>query len=55
MHSALAPSAGILVLQGGEDVKLPYGKFAHGIFRGAALLKWAIEKRHPNRLQLGAD
>lgn len=24
---------------------LPYGKFAHGIFRSAALLKWAIEKR----------
>lgn len=34
---------------------LPYGKFAHGIFRSAALLKWAIEKRQPNRLQLGAD
>ncbi|MCE1184819.1 MAG: tricarballylate utilization 4Fe-4S protein TcuB [Rhodocyclales bacterium] len=24
---------------------LPYGKFAHGIYRTAALLKWAIEKR----------
>jgi citrate/tricarballylate utilization protein len=34
---------------------LPYGKFAHGIFRSAALLKWAIEKRQPNSLQLGAD
>lgn len=34
---------------------LPYGKFAHGVFRGAALLKWAIEKRQPNRLQLGDD
>jgi citrate/tricarballylate utilization protein len=34
---------------------LPYGKFAHGIFRTAALLKFAIEKRLPNRLQLGAD
>ncbi|MBP7565337.1 MAG: tricarballylate utilization 4Fe-4S protein TcuB [Burkholderiaceae bacterium] len=34
---------------------LPYGKFAHGIFRSAALLKFAIEKRQPNRLQLGAD
>ncbi|MDB5732266.1 MAG: citB, partial [Variovorax sp.] len=34
---------------------LPYGKFAHGIFRSAALLKYAIEKRLPNRLQLGAD
>ena len=34
---------------------LPYGKFAHGIFRGAALLKWAIEKRLPSKLQLGGD
>ena len=32
---------------------LPYGKFAHGIFRSAALLKWAIEKRLPTRLQAG--
>ena len=31
---------------------LPYGKFAHGIFRSAALLKWAIEKRQPSHLQL---
>ena len=36
-------------------VTLPYGKFAHGIFRSAALLKWAIEKRMPNRLKLGSD
>ena len=36
-------------------VTLPYGKFAHGIFRSAALLKWAIEKRQPSRLQLGSD
>jgi citrate/tricarballylate utilization protein len=36
-------------------VTLPYGKFAHGIFRSAALLKWAIEKRQPNSLQLGDD
>lgn len=34
---------------------LPYGKFAHGIYRTAALLKSAIEKRQPNRLQLGSD
>jgi citrate/tricarballylate utilization protein len=34
---------------------LPYGKFAHGIFRSAALLKYAIEKRTPNRLGLGPD
>ncbi|GAB3476292.1 tricarballylate utilization 4Fe-4S protein TcuB [Polaromonas eurypsychrophila] len=34
---------------------LPYGKFAHGIFRSAALLKWAIEKRQPSTLKLGDD
>ena len=34
---------------------LPYGKFAHGVFRCAALLKWSIEKRQPNKLQLGSD
>ena len=31
---------------------LPYGKFAHGIFRSAALLKFAIEKRQPTNLAL---
>lgn len=34
---------------------LPYGKFAHAVYRVAALLKWSIERRLPNRLQLGAD
>ena len=34
---------------------LPYGKFAHGIFRSAALLKSSIEKRQPSRLRLGDD
>ncbi len=34
---------------------MPYGKFAHGIFRLAALLKYSIEKRQPGRLRLGAD
>jgi len=34
---------------------LPYGKFAHGIFRTAALLRHAVEKRQPNNLALGAD
>ncbi|MBL0148767.1 MAG: tricarballylate utilization 4Fe-4S protein TcuB [Ideonella sp.] len=34
---------------------LPYGKFAHGVFRVAALLKWAIEKRQPSRLKLADD
>ena len=34
---------------------MPYGKFAHGIFRSAALLKWAIEKRQPSSLKLGDE
>jgi citrate/tricarballylate utilization protein len=34
---------------------LPYGKFAHGIYRCAALLKFAIEKRLPPALKAGAD
>jgi citrate/tricarballylate utilization protein len=34
---------------------MPYGKFAHGIFRSAALLKNAIEKRQPNPIGLGSD
>ena len=34
---------------------LPYGKFAHAVYRCAALLKWAIERRQPSKLQLGAD
>ncbi len=34
---------------------LPYGKFAHGVFRSAALVKWAIEKRQPSGLALGDD
>jgi citrate/tricarballylate utilization protein len=34
---------------------LPYGKFAHAVYRGAALLKWAVERRRPNPLQLAED
>jgi citrate/tricarballylate utilization protein len=34
---------------------MPYGKFAHGIYRTAALLKNAIEKRQKSKLQLGSD
>jgi citrate/tricarballylate utilization protein len=34
---------------------MPYGKFAHGVFRCAALLKNSIEKRLPNHLRLGSD
>lgn len=31
---------------------LPYGKFAHGVYRVCALLKWAIEKRRPSPIGL---
>lgn len=34
---------------------MPYSKFAHGIFRSAALLKHAIEKRQPNPINAGSD
>ena len=34
---------------------LPYGKFAHGVFRMAALLRYAVEKRQPGSLTLGGD
>ena len=34
---------------------MPYGKFAHGVYRGAALLKWSIEKRAPSKLKLADD
>ena len=34
-------------------ITLPYGKFVHGAYRGAALLKWAIERRVPPNLRLG--
>ncbi|MEJ8859856.1 tricarballylate utilization 4Fe-4S protein TcuB [Variovorax robiniae] len=34
---------------------LPYGKFAHGIFRSAALLRHAIEKRQPSPIGLGDE
>ena len=34
---------------------MPYGKFAHGMYRAAALLKWSIEKRQPTRLKLGSE
>ena len=34
---------------------LPYGKFSHGIFRTASLLRYAIEKRQPSTLALGDD
>lgn len=34
---------------------LPYGKFAHGIFRTAALLRYAVEKRQPNPIGGGSE
>jgi citrate/tricarballylate utilization protein len=34
---------------------MPYSKFAHGIFRSAALLKFSIEKRQPNPINAGND
>jgi citrate/tricarballylate utilization protein len=32
----------------GLFLTLPYGKFAHGVYRAAALLKWSIERSQPN-------
>lgn len=34
---------------------MPYGKFVHGFYRLAALLKHALEKRLPGTLKLGGD
>jgi citrate/tricarballylate utilization protein len=34
---------------------MPYSKFAHGIFRSAALLKYTIEKRQPNPISAGSE
>jgi citrate/tricarballylate utilization protein len=34
---------------------LPYGKFAHAVYRSAALLKWSLERRTPSNLKLGDD
>jgi citrate/tricarballylate utilization protein len=31
---------------------MPYGKFAHAVYRAAALLKWSVERRQPSRLEL---
>jgi citrate/tricarballylate utilization protein len=36
-------------------VTLPYGKFAHAVYRVAALLKYQVERRQPTKLRLGAD
>jgi citrate/tricarballylate utilization protein len=54
-----AAMAGLLALHLGVVMALfatmPYGKFGHGVYRCAALLKFAVEKRQANRLQLGSD
>lgn len=34
---------------------LPYGKFAHGIYRTAALIRYSVEKRLPNSILIKAD
>ena len=34
---------------------LPYGKFAHGVYRSAALLRFAIEKRQPSTIAAASD
>lgn len=36
-------------------VTLPYGKFAHAVYRCAALLKYAVERRQPGTLKLKDD
>jgi len=36
-------------------ITLPYGKFAHAVYRAAALLKDAIEKRQPSTIVLKLD
>lgn len=52
MPSLLAIHLGIVMAL---FATLPYGKFAHGIFRSAALLKSSIDKRQGNSLNLGSD
>lgn len=39
----------------GFFLTMPYSKFAHGIFRSAALLKYSIEKRQPHPINAGSD
>jgi citrate/tricarballylate utilization protein len=31
---------------------LPFGKFAHGVYRSTALLRWAVEKRQKSKLSV---
>ena len=39
----------------GLFLTMPYGKFAHGLYRVAALLKNAIEKRQLNKMGIGGE
>ena len=52
MPTLLAIHLGIVVAL---FATLPYGKFAHGVYRSAALLKSSIERRQRNNVTLGAD
>jgi citrate/tricarballylate utilization protein len=52
LGSMLAIHLGLVM---GFFLTMPYSKFAHGIFRSAALLKHAIEKRQPNPINAGSD
>ncbi|TVO66818.1 tricarballylate utilization 4Fe-4S protein TcuB [Denitromonas ohlonensis] len=52
MGLLLAVHLGVVM---GLFLTMPYGKFAHGFYRSAALLKWAIEKRRPNPVGVGSD
>ncbi len=52
MPSLLAIHLGIVMAL---FATLPYGKFAHGVFRSAALLKSSIEKRQRNTQSLSSD
>jgi citrate/tricarballylate utilization protein len=52
MAILLAVHLGVVM---GLFLTLPYGKFAHGIYRCVAILKYAIERRRPNGLQVSPD
>jgi citrate/tricarballylate utilization protein len=58
MHSAAALPLALCVHLGAVMalfLTMPYGKFAHPFYRGAALLKWSFERRQPSRVQLKED
>ena len=56
-HSAVMPL--LLCLHLGSVMAFfataPYSKMAHGVYRCAALLKWAIERRQPSNLRLKSE